>query len=351
MEPARDGGDCDPMPRPRGRPPKAETPVPSIAGLPPTVQERQDRERRMARAYWTLAQASRALVRATCEQDLLQQLCRLLVQVGEYQMAWVGYAIDDAEHSVRCMAQAGFDDGYLDSVHISWADAPHGRGPTGTAIRTGKPVVNRNSETDPNFAPWREQAIERGFASAIALPLVLSTGRLGALVVYSAKVDAFDADEEELLSRLAEDLAFGVGALRERVRRDEAEKAVVASEELFRTAFEEALVGKALLGIDMRYVRANRALCKLLGYSADELVRMSSLDLTHPDDRAASEEAARRALAGETSTVQISKRYVRKDGAVVWAEVGVSLVRAPDGSPRYFITDVQDVTARDREAE
>jgi PAS domain S-box-containing protein len=339
------------MPPPAGKPPRAETSVPSIAGLPPTVQERQDRERRMARAYWTLAQSSRALVRATSEQDLLQQLCRLLVQVGEYHMAWVGYAIDDAEHTVRCMAQAGFDDGYLDSVHISWADAPHGRGPTGTAIRTGKPVVNRNSETDPNFAPWREQAIERGFASAIALPLTLSTGTIGALVVYSAKVEAFDADEEELLGRLAEDLAFGIGALRERVKRDEAEKAVAASEELFRTAFEDASVGKALTGVDLAYLRVNRALCRMLGYSAEELLRKNSLDLTHPDDRAASEEAVRRTLAGETSTVQLSKRYVKKDGGVVWADVGVSLVRAPDGSPRYFVTDVQDVTARDRAAE
>jgi PAS domain S-box-containing protein len=304
----------------------------------------------MARAYWTLAQSSRALVRATSEQDLLQQLCRLLVQVGEYHMAWVGYAIDDAEHTVRCMAQAGFDDGYLESVQISWADAPHGRGPTGTAIRTGKPVVNRNSETEPSFAPWREQAMERGFASAIALPLTLSTGTIGALVVYSAKVEAFDADEEELLGRLAEDLAFGIGALRERVKRDEAEKAVAASEELFRTAFEDASVGKALTGIDMAYLRVNRALCRMLGYSAEELLRKGSLELTHPDDRAASEEAVRRALAGETSTVQLSKRYVKKDGGVVWAEVGVSLVRAPDGSPRYFVTDVQDVTARDRAA-
>jgi PAS domain S-box-containing protein len=103
--------------------------------------------------------------------------------------------------------------------------------------------------------------------------------------------------------------------------------------------------------MDMRYVRVNRALCKLLGYSAEELMQMSSLDLTHPDDRAASEEGVRRALAGETSTVQLSKRYLRKDGSVVWAEVGVALVRAPDGSPRYFITDVQDVTARDRATE
>ncbi len=305
----------------------------------------------MARAYWTLAQSSRALVRATCEKDLLQQLCRILVQVAEYQMAWVGYAVDDPERTVRCMAQAGFDDGYLGSVRIGWADDPHGRGPTGTAIRTGKRVLNRNSETDPNFGPWREEALERGFASAIALPLVLSTGILGALVIYSAKVDAFDADEEELLARLAEDLAFGIGALRERVSRDEAEKALVASEELFRTAFEDASVGKALTGVDMRHVRVNRALCRMLGYSAEELLAMTSLQLTHPDDVASSEEGIRRTLAGETSTVQLSKRYVKRDGGVVWAEVGISLVRGPDGSPRYFITDVQDVTARDRAVE
>jgi PAS domain S-box-containing protein len=267
------------------------------------------------------------------------------VTKGGYRLAWIGLAEPDERKSVRPVAQAGFEEGYLETVNITWADDERGRGPTGTAIRTGKPAVNRNSETDPAFAPWREPAVERGFASAIALPLTLSTGTIGALVVYSTKVDAFDADEEELLRRLAEDLAYGIGALRDRAERERAEEAVAASEALFRSAFEDASAGKALTNVDGRYVKVNRALCDMFGYSADELLEMRFSDLTHPEDREASEEALRRALAGEASTAQLAKRYLRKGGGLIWAEVGISLVRAPDGSPRYFITDVQDVTA------
>jgi len=129
-----------------------------------------------------------------------------------------------------------------------------------------------------------------------------------------------------------------------------AQEATAASEELFRSAFEDASVGKALTTIEGRYVRVNRALCGTFGYTPEELVGKQFGDLTHPDDRAASEEANRRMLAGEQSATLLEKRYVRKDGRIVWADVGVSLVRAPDGSPRCFITDVQDVTTR-RQAE
>jgi PAS domain S-box-containing protein len=305
----------------------------------------------MARAYWALAQCGRALVRATSEQELLRQLCRVLVQVGEYHMAWVGQAMDDAERTVRPVAQAGFSEGYVESIRVTWADEPSGQGPTGKAIRTARHVVMRSARTDSSFAPWREQAAERGFASSIALPLVLPTGVIGALMVYSAREDAFDADEEELLLRLTEDVSFGIGALRERAQRERAEEAVAASEELFRSAFEDASVGKALTDPDGRYVRVNRALARMLGYAEEELLRMRFADVTHPDDRVASEDAHRRLIAGEHPTIQLEKRYVRKDGSEILADVSVSLVRAADGSPRYCITDAQDVTARRRAEE
>jgi PAS domain S-box-containing protein len=293
-----------------------------------TVPEYQERERRLARAYRALAQCNRALVRATGEPDLLHQLCKLLVQVGEYELAWVGFAMEDAERTVRCVARAGHSDGYLESIRVTWADEPHGRGPTGACIRRQEPVVYRDTQTQPGFEPWRAQAAERGLASVIGLPIVVAGRCIGALTVYASNVDAFDSDEKELLLRLAEDLAFGIGALRDR------------------SAFEDASAGKALASVDGRYVRVNRALCRMLGYAADELVGMRVADVTHPEDRAPTSEGIRSLLAGEAATVRLAKRYVRKDGGTVFAEVGVSLARGGDASPRYLIADVQDVTAR-----
>ena len=163
-------------------------------------------------------ECNQLLVRATDETELLQAVCRLVVEAGGYRMAWVGFAEQDEARSVRPVAQAGFEAGYLETANITWADTERGRGPTGTAIRTGQPVIARNILTDPVFAPWRQGALERGYAASATLPLKRDERVLGALMVYAAEPDTFDAGEVELLTQLAGDLAYGISALRTRAR-------------------------------------------------------------------------------------------------------------------------------------
>ncbi|HET8734220.1 MAG TPA: PAS domain S-box protein, partial [Anaeromyxobacteraceae bacterium] len=121
------------------------------------------------------------------------------------------------------------------------------------------------------------------------------------------------------------------------------------SESLFRTAFDNASIGKALTAPSGRFIRVNSALCEMLGYREDELVGRNAMDVTHPDDRAASGSASQAMIAG-SPPVRLTKRYVRKDGRDVVAEVSLSLVRDADGTPRHFIAGVLDVTAQ-RESE
>ena len=92
---------------------------------------------RLNRALRLLSNCNKALIHASTEAQLLQDVCRLIVEVGNYRMAWVGFAEQDEARSVRPVAQYGYDDGYLDTVRITWADVERGRGPTGTAMRTG----------------------------------------------------------------------------------------------------------------------------------------------------------------------------------------------------------------------
>ena len=127
---------------------------------------------------------------------------------------------------MRPAAQTGFEEGYLETLNITWADTERGRGPTGTAIRSGKYCTAKNILTDPHFAPWREAAIQRGYASSVALPLIAEGQTLGALNIYAVEPDAFDADEVNLLTELADDLAFGIVALRTRAERERAEEAL-----------------------------------------------------------------------------------------------------------------------------
>ncbi|MCP9471691.1 MAG: response regulator [Nitrospira sp.] len=118
----------------------------------------------------------------------------------------------------------------------------------------------------------------------------------------------------------------------------------------FGTAFEEAAIGMALVSTEGRWLSVNRALCDILGYSAEELTRTSFQALTYPEDLAEDLLLVERTLRGEISSYQMEKRYVHKTGRLVWAQLSVTLVRNPDGTPRFFFSQVQDITAR-KEAE
>ena len=124
------------------------------------VQQELHRINRALRAH---SRCSESLMRSTSEESLLKDICRIIVKMGGYRLAWVGFAEHDADKTVRPVAQMGFEDGYLDTVKITWADTDRGRGPTGTAIRTGEPTIVRNIQTDPHYGPWRSEAGKRGF--------------------------------------------------------------------------------------------------------------------------------------------------------------------------------------------
>ncbi|MDZ4202200.1 MAG: EAL domain-containing protein [Gallionella sp.] len=201
--------------------------VTRLVGANQDITERKHAEQtqaRLNRALKLLSDCNMALVHATDEQALLSEICRLIAEQGGYRMAWVGYAEHDAEKTVRPVAHWGDDKGYLGGVGISWADTEQGRGPTGTAIRTGLTDINQDYRTNPNTALWREAALASGYRSSIALPLNNRTHVLGALTIYSADADAFGAEEVTLLEELANDLAYGIETLRTRIEHAEAEK-------------------------------------------------------------------------------------------------------------------------------
>ena len=193
---------------------------PAIIGSGIDATERIQAEEelhRVNRALLTLSQGSKALVRASDESSLLESVCRILVEQSGYRLAWVGLAEQDEQKTIRPVAQAGYEQGYLENLHLTWADEERGRGPAGTAIRTARPVIAKDIATDPNFALWREQAMKRGFASAISLPLGSeNTQPLGLLNIYAAEPNAFNAEEVQLLTELANDLGYGIEALRMR---------------------------------------------------------------------------------------------------------------------------------------
>lgn len=164
-----------------------------------------------------LSDCNMALVHADDEQKLLHEICRLCVESGGYMMAWVGFPLQDEGRTVTPVATSGREQGYLNDIRISWAENEFGKGPTGTAIRTGRPSINQNVQKDPRMKPWRAAALQRGYQSSVSLPLIGDTRVLGALTLYAREADVFDAQEVKLLEELANDLAYGIVTLRSRV--------------------------------------------------------------------------------------------------------------------------------------
>ncbi len=185
---------------------------------------------RVNRTLDAQSKSSQAMMRSKNEQEYLNEICKIIIEDCGHAMVWVGYAQNDQAKSVRPVAHFGFDKGYIDKMNITWDDSERGNGPTGTAIKTGKPSICRNMLTDPCFGPWKEAAAKRGYASSVVLPLKSEGKAFGAISIYSKEPDPFSESEIDLLTELADDLAYGVLFIRLSEYEKEATRAIRENE-------------------------------------------------------------------------------------------------------------------------
>jgi PAS domain S-box-containing protein len=445
------------------------------------MEREEEKLRKLNRTLQAHARSDQALFHATDEASYLQEVCRIVVEDCGHAMVWAGFAQEDEGKTVRPAVWSGFEDGYLDTLKLTWGDGERGQGPTGKAIRTGEVCVCRNMLTDPLFEPWREQAVARGYASSIALPLLGGGKAFGALTVYSREADPFSAEEVRLLTELAGDFSHGIIVLRLRaahaaaekdlrlnerrlrtildalpvaiflsdaagnviftngavdriwglsahVSRDQygqykgwwratgqpvegdqwalartldtgepftnepveiempsgerkiihnfaipirgesgpllgvvvvteditlgvrAEESLRESEERFRLLFQQAAVGIKRLDRQGRILEVNDKQCEILGYSREELLRMSLADFTHGEDLPIEQAELERLWAGEIASYHIEKRCLRKDGGLIWVRVTSSLPTG-GGPAEWCISIVEDITLRKRAEE
>ena len=230
------------------------------------------------RALATLSAVNKSLVRATGEDELLQSICQAIVKQRGYQLAWVGYAQHDENKSVRIMAHAGHDEGYLDAMQITWAETERGMGPGGRAIRSGTTQLCQDMANDPRCLPWRDVARQHGYASCIALPL--GNGKVfGILSVYAGEANAFTANEITLLEEMAGDMAFGVHSLHVRHERDLAQDKVQQQLAQLQDSLEDTMRAIAAIvemrdpytaGHQIRVADLAAAIAKQMGLSEEQ---------------------------------------------------------------------------------
>ena len=316
-----------------------------------TERKRAENELRCKqRALTVLSACNQALIRAQDEQSLLDEICAICVERGGYRMAWIGYAEHDENKTVRPVAQTGFEAGYLDRANITWADVEHGRGPTGTAIRTGKTCLARNIPDDPNYEPWRAAAIQRGYVSSIALPLNQTSEVWGALSIYAAEADAFDALEVDLLSELADDLAYGLASIRSRAGRRRAEESLRETQERLSFAVHAANVGLWDWDLQTHKVRYSPEWKSQLGYEEHEIADDFSEweSRVHPDDLERATATVSGFIANPHPNYQNEFRMRHKDGSYRWILAQASLIMDDKGSPSRMVGSHVDITGSKR---
>ncbi len=200
-----------------------------ILGTDVTRRLQAERElARLSRAQRMLSACNESVIRAGSEQALLHEVCRIAVEIGGYAMTWVGYANDDAEQTIRVMANAGANADYMKGIVVSWADdGPNSQGPAARCLRSGELVIVEDIACDPSFAPWLDDALASGFRGVACLPLREARRTFGLLYLYAPDIVHFGSDEIALLQELANDLAFGIGHLRVRAQQSQLQAAVL----------------------------------------------------------------------------------------------------------------------------
>ena len=318
------------------------------ASIGEDITERKQAEQRV-RELNLMLRASGAInalmVRERDPKRLLAEACKILVETRGYQFAWVGL-VEPGSKRVVPAAQAGKDAGYLDAVKVTWDETLTGQGPTGTAIRTRQPMICQNTATDPRFAPWREEAMARGFASMAAMPMIRGSRVLGAVSVYFVRTAAFLADELELLKELAADLAFALQSIEQEQEHERAETRL----HLLSEALESAANAIVITDREGTITWANSAISQLSGYPlAEVLGRKPSLFKSGEHDQAYYQKLWKTVLAGKVWSSEMVNR--RKDGSLYTEETTITPVRNELDKITHFIAVKQDITERKRAAE
>ncbi len=308
--------------------------------------------RRLNRALRALSACNQALAQATSEQELLNQICDIIVRVGGYRMAGIAFAEQDEQKTIRPVAHAGYDSGYLERIELRWSDTPAGRGPAGTAIRENRICLFSDTARDPLFEPWREAALQRGYAAVICLPLRVAGLAFGVLAIYSEQANSFESSEVELLTEMSNNLAFGITAIRSHEESRRATVALREAEAKYRQLVEEvpAISYVAEAGAFGPFLYVSPQVTTILGYHPEDCLSDPRFWWSHlnPEDqpKALSEDSWE-----EGKLFQVEYRMRHQDGQEVWVRDEAVIMRDPQTGKRLTRGLLVDITEKKRAEE
>lgn len=260
-----------------------------------------------------------------------------LLQLGRHEFGTAMAAITVADGDALKILDTAGDGPLASGAVVKVCDAF-----CGIVIERGEPLLI----SDAGNSEWRDHPGHTvlGLHAYLGAPILVKGGMSGSvcLLAWEPREEAFTALDQDLLVLWAR----RIESVLERL---EVTQALRASEALFRTTFEHANIGIAHVALDGSFINVNPRLCETLGYAEQELLARTFQDVTYPDDLDANVALRARVFAGETDHYSIRKRYIRKDGQIIWVHLTARLLRDTHGEPVHFISVLQDLTEQMRD--
>ncbi len=300
------------------------------------ITARIQAERAMAERTGLAALAAAVGVALTGSDNLrqgLQECAEILAGKMDVAFARI-WTVDERDKVLELQASAGMYT-HIDGAH---ARVPVGSFKIGRIAEIGEPHLTNNVLVDPWVADpaW---ARREGMVAFAGYPLKVGERVLGVVAAFA---------RQPLTAAALETFASVADSIAQFIERKRAEESLRASEDRFRTAFEDAPYGMCMTTPDGHFMHANAALCAMVGYSAEELLADAWQQLTHPGDLELSRQAVAKLQSGASAVVEFEKRYIHKNGSAVWGRLKILSARAPDGEISHFIAQIEDITLRKR---
>jgi PAS domain S-box-containing protein len=231
------------------------------------------------RLYATVSQVNKMIIYAREAEDLFRRVCDIVVDAGGFRMAWVGI-VDPVTRIVVPVCHMGYEAGYLSIRKISIDPRPMGTGtgPTGTAVRERQHYICNDISSDPAMQPWKDDALQRGYRSSVALPILKSGDPYGVFCLYSDEVDFFDEEEVRMLDEVVRDISFTLEIFERETLRKAAETGL-RTEKQFSDSIINMLPGVFYMYDErLSFLRWNSRFEEVSGYSHEEFAGMTVLD-------------------------------------------------------------------------
>ena len=291
------------------------------------------------RAANTLSAGSQVLVRSENETDLFEQMCQAAVDEGGYELAWYARRVDGPEHLIEKVASSREHADYVEAITLDWSTGPLGLGPTGTAIRTGEPVVINDTTADEHFTPWLGDATVHGFRSSVALPVVVDGQVDGSLQVYASEPYAFAGEVAEVLRDLASELGFGIKRLRDHERLLKS----LNDQTLLSKAIDQASESIVVTDPASNILYANPSAARTSGYSVDEMLGQNPrVFQSELHDSAFYQSMWSQLLTGQPWHGTLINR--RKSGELYEEDVTISPIHDAEGRLTAYVAVKRDLT-------